>query len=167
MNWKVITVFGCICHYGPVCLLLCMTTSKTRTSLNVKSQGTEKKLMFPPKGLMISKISDVSIYCPLQVCKHFQFCCVRYKAVVGRRWRLKPWLLHLRFSTRNGNSTSSKLLCDRSRRWLQVQPGVSNVCNILQKVQLDEYSATLSQRFYCRTRPWLHVQHSDLTIPAT
>ena len=29
VNWKVVTVFGCISHYGPLCFLLCMTTSQT------------------------------------------------------------------------------------------------------------------------------------------
>ena len=29
VNWEAVTVFGYIHHYGPVCLLLCMTTSKT------------------------------------------------------------------------------------------------------------------------------------------
>ena len=43
-------------------------------------------------------------------------------------------------------------------------PVVPNVCNMLQNVQLDEYSATLSQRFCRRTYPWLHVQHYDFTI---
>ena len=73
----------------------------------------------------------------------------------------KPWL-QLRFSTRTGNLTSPKLLCDRSRRWLNVWPGVPNICNMLRKVQFDEYSATLSQQFYCRSCPWLYVQHSGV-----
>ena len=79
---------------------------------------------------------------------------------------LKPWL-HLRNSARTANSTTSKLLCDRSRRWLHMQPGVPDICNMLPKVQFDEYSEALSHRFYCRICPSLDVQHSSFPIPAT
>ena len=65
---------------------------------------------------------------------------------------VRPWLF-LRFSTHTGNSTSSKLFCDRSRRWLHVQPGALNMCNVLQKVQFNEYSATLSQLILLQNLP--------------
>ena len=38
---------------------------------------------------------------------------------------------------------------------------------MLKKVQFDEYSATVSQRFCCRTCPWQHVQQSGFTLAAT
>ena len=76
--------------------------------------------------------------------------------------------LHLRFSTRTGNSTSLKLFSNRSRRRLHVLQGINNICNMLQKAQFDKYSGTyLSQRFCRRTCLWLHVQHSGFKILAT
>ena len=45
--------------------------------------------------------------------------------------------------------------------------GAPNIYIAIQKVQLDEHSATLRQRFCCGTWHWLHMQRSGFTIPAT
>ena len=42
-----------------------------------------------------------------------------------------------------------------------------NICNIMKTFQFNEYPATLPKRFYCRTCPWLHEQHSGFTNPST
>ena len=73
----------------------------------------------------------------------------------------------VRFSTGTGNLTSSKLLCDKNGRWLHVEPGVPNVCNMLRNFQFDEYSVTLSQQLCCKTCLWLHVKRSGFTVPVT
>ena len=51
---------------------------------------------------------------------HHSFLCVHIYLCLKRS-------LHLRFSTRTGNSISSKLFCDRSRRWLHVYSQVSPI----------------------------------------
>ena len=43
---------------------------------------------FPPKGLQKFEMRN-SVYWRLRICKHFQFCCVGYKAMAGIRWQLK------------------------------------------------------------------------------
>ena len=48
-----------------------------------------------------------------------------------------------------------------------MKPVVPNICNMLQKVKFNKYSATFSQLFCCRACLWLYVQHSGFRIPAT
>ena len=53
---------------------------------------------------------------------------------------------------------------------LKAVSGVPNICNMLQKVQFDEYCAILCKHclsdVVAVTAPWLHVQHSGFTILA-
>ena len=61
-----------------------------RFCLEVKSQRTKKVEVFS-QGTDDSKNLRCADW-ELRICKHFQFCCVWYKAMAGRRWRLEQKL---------------------------------------------------------------------------
>ena len=73
----------------------------------------------------------------------------------------------LRVFSSPGYTCGFLLIREKSQKRLHVWPIASNVCEMLQKGQFDEYSATLSHRFCCRSIHSLHKQHSGFKITAT
>ena len=69
---------------------------------------------------------------------------------------LKP-RLHSPFSTRLGNSTYSKLFCDKIEGGYTCSQATSNICRRLCKVQLDECSVLV---VLWHNLSWLHAQNS-------
>ena len=57
-NCKAVTVFGCIRHHGPVCLLLCMTTSKTYLG-DFRKQRAELKPTYTFKDMFFLYFSKI------------------------------------------------------------------------------------------------------------